>query len=335
MATKFASVQYRYVKLDGLWEDFDLKAMIVDVLRRAAPTGSGAIGDYAKLRKKDLDQDGSYVVLNKLSKAEAWDQPVLFGQLIHVKSGAQLPGINGSLDDDVAEFELQTLSFEQLTQIVEGVLYFAVVKNHVGMIEGQRTRGRTLERYLTRLLQDAGELEAGKTLVLNARLEGTVRDVRRIDMSTARALAKPADDQQPSSEAVVAKDAAREEGEGATVLEVLRILGWKEDQIEGLLQQVPDGGWVEGLFTVLFKRKNRRSTTISREKLEEALRNLDSSSVGLLGEGGRERGGLIKLSERCSVACEGDLLDPEDAMNKIVASLKKWASEGRIDISFG
>lgn len=328
MPARPSTIQYRYVKLDGLWPAFDLKAMVVDILRRA-DAGTGApIGSMARLRKKDLDQDGSYVVLNKLSAPETWDGPTFCGQLIHVKSGASLPGLSGSLDDDTAEFVLQQLTFEQLTQIVEGVLYFAIVGNHVGLIEGQRARGRTLERYLTRFLQDAGELEAGQTVILNTSLQGQVTRVSQIELKPHRSKAPPLRD------AAAGTDAAAEEGEGATVLKVLEVLGWSPDQLQMLEARIPEGGWLEGIFRVRMKGAGRKKATVDRAVLEEALRNLDDKSVGLLGDGGREKGGLIRLSDRRQVVCDGDLLDPTDAMAQIVEALRRWSEDGKINCNF-
>lgn len=327
MASKSASIQYRYVNLDALWDGFHLKDMVVDILRRAPPDGTAPLAGMARLRKKDLDQDGSFVVLNKLSVPATWDGPVFCGQLLHVKNGAQLPGINGTLDDDAPEFELQHLTFEQRTRIVEGVLYFAVTGNHVGIIEGQRTRGRTLERYLTMLLQDAGEMEPGQAIVLNARLLGAVSEVSEIEVQPRKSRA-------PAGDAVVAEDAAEEEGAGATVLEVLRLLGWPEEQILRLQEQIPEGGWLEGRFRAIMKKRSRGRASVSRESLEQALRNLDGRSVRLFGEGARESGGLIKLSDRCKVDAEGDLLEPSDAMAKIVAALRRWSEAGKIDCTF-
>lgn len=324
LTTKNFTVQYRYVKLDDLWDSFSLKSMVVDILRRSPRGGGEALSSMARLRKKDLDQDGSFVLLNKISEEASWDGDLFCGQLIHVKSGTELPGLNGNLDDDLREFELQNLTLEQRTQIVEGVLYFAVMGNHVGIIEGQRTRGRTLERYLTRLLQDADELEPGKTIIMNAKLEGNVSKVKEIDVSPRRNMG-------PSPEGEQSTDAAESEGEGKTVLDVLRLLGWDADQLEQLEKSIPTEGWLEGIFKVKFKKRRGRSASVDREVLEEALRNLDAHSVGLLGEGAKEKGGLIKLSEKCKIKTTGELLDPDDAMQQIVACLRGWSKAGKID----
>lgn len=328
---KLQTIQYRYVNLEKLWDRFHLKDMVVDVLRRTPASGGSAISSLARLRKKDLDQDGSFVVLNKLSLESTWDGPVFCGQLIHVKSGTDLPGISGSLDDDIPEFTLQSLSFEQQLQIVEGVLYFACVGNHVGVIEGARTRTRTLERYLTRLLQDAGELEAPRQVVLNAKLQGSISQVEALEIKPRKNMGPAGDDQKD----VVGSDLTEGSGEGGTVLEVLKVLGWGPEELDQLQHNIPQGGWIEGFFKVVLKKSRNRKASIDRNLLEEALRDLAPGTVGLLGKGEKEKGGLIKLSERATIDTVGELLDPEDAMEKIMSALKRWSESGKIDCSFG
>lgn len=328
MASKLVTVQYRYLKEDDLPDNFHLKDIVVDVLSRAKGGGSALCEDVSA-RKKDLDQDGSFVVLNKLSAKNTWNGPALCGQLIHVKAGINVPGILGSLDQAVPELELRSLFLEDKARIVEGVLYFAIIRNHVGLIEGQRTRARTLERYLTRLLQDAGEMEPGETIVLNARLEGRVERVKELSITPRRA-GPSADD-----ETIESSDAATATGRNATVLDVLKTLGWSAEAIESLESGLPEDGWLEGFFKVVFKRKGRRSAPVDRAMLETALRNLDPASIGMLGvEGDKQKGGLVKLSKRAEVALVGDLLDPENAMDVIVQTLKHWSTSGRIDCDF-
>jgi hypothetical protein len=325
MTSKSASIQYRYLNTEDLWDGIHLKDMIVDVLKRSGKRGAKLYEDVSE-RKIDLDQDGSYVVLNKLSDHATWGGPVFCGQLIHVKAGTQLPGILGDLDQSVPELVLQNLSIGEKRQLVEGVLYFAIAENHVGLIEGQRTRARTLERYLTSLLQQAEEFEAGQTVILNAKLEGSVEHVNQIAITPTRSSV--------SGDVISSVSAGEAESKGATVLDVLETLGWAQEDIAKLQSQVPDDGWIEGLFKVAFKKKRGRKASVDRAALETALRNLDPESVGLLGNGSREKSGTIKLSERKTIGTIGDLLDPEQAMNEIVGMLRHWASSGRIDYDF-
>lgn len=325
MNLKRTTIQYRYLNKENLWDGVNLKDVVVDILQRSSGSGPSKLYEDVSARKVDLDQDGSFVVLNKLSDPRSWSGPVFCGQLIHVKSGTELPGIIGGLDQAIPELELQSLSIGETRQLVEGVLYFAIVGNHIGVIEGQRTRARTLERYLTSLLQRAGEFEPGQHILLNARLEGGVKQVREVMITPARAGS--------GSEVISTTAAGEAESEGATVLDVLRLLGWDNEALDQLQQQVPDDGWIEGLFKVAFKKKGRK-TSIDRAVLETALRNLDPHSIGLLGEGAREKSGTIKLAEPRKIPMIGDLLDPEEAMKSIVEMLQKWSLSGRIDCDF-
>lgn len=325
-----STIQYRYVNLERLWGGFHLKEMVVDVLGRVPQGAEEPMAAMARLRRKDLDQDGSFVLLNKMSPAVSWRGPVFCGQLIHVRQGTRLPGIEGTLDDDVSEFELLNLTLEERARIVEGVLYFALAGNHVGLIEGQRSRARTLERYLSRLLQDAGELEPGQLVVLNARIEGSVQAASQIDIRPRRVKAAP----QASTDGPVARRVAEEEGTGATVIEILRILGLDDRAITTLENSIPPGGWLEGTFSVLMKAARGRRAKITREQLEEALRDIAPSALGLLGDGERARGGLVKLTQRRAIQVTGELLDPADAMAQILEALRDWARSGRIDCAF-
>src|SRR3546814_17543448 len=91
--------------------------------------------------------------------------------------------------------------------------------------------------------------------------------------------------------------------------------GWDAAAIESLRAEVPDDGWIEGFFRVLIKRRSRKKP-ISRATINEALRNIDPSDLGLRGNG-REKGGIVKLSTQRSVNTPGSLLDPGAAMEQI------------------
>ena len=333
--TKQVTAQYRYVDLESLWPDFELQAMVADVLRRRARSGSGKrMFEDVSSRKIDLDQDGSFVVLNKISDPDSWNGHFLCGQLIHVKAGVEVPGITESLDAEIPELVLQNLHLGDQAKIVEGILYFALSGNHLCVVEGQRTKTRTLERYLTRLLQDAGELEPGKLVTLNAKLQmrSGLQEIEEISI-TPRPFKKH---EEGEEEEVVARRAAEEELRGATVEEVLRVLGWSDEEIRDLEENVPPGGWMEGVFRLLFKRKGGRKAKVPRAQLERALRHLDPHSLGLLGDGGaRERGGLVKLSKKIRIRTIEELLDPEDTMQQLMDTLRAWARQGKIDCNFG
>ncbi|AYM06231.1 hypothetical protein [Agrobacterium tumefaciens] len=325
-----ATIQYRQLKTEGLWEGVELKPMLVDVLRRRG------WDQNAKHRILDLDQDQSSVILNKVSAPDSWDGPVFAGQLIHLQQGADVHAVIQSLEEDTSEFVVQSLNVGDRARVLKGALYFAVVGNHVGLIEGAQVRGRTLERYLTALLQRADELEVGQAVILNSKfLSG---DGKALDESTeVTVAAKPnyGSSAKPGQEmaGILEREAGQARDRGATVFDVLKTLGWSAEAVDSLKSEVPDDGWIEGFFRVFIKQK-RHKKAISRATINEALRNIDASDLGLRGNGS-EKNGIVKLSVQRTVSTiNQSLLDPEDAIEQIVNALKDWANAGKIDCDF-
>jgi hypothetical protein len=332
VARKF-TIQYRQLKTEGLWDGVDLKAMLVDVLRRQR--NGQVVAENAKLRIIDIDQDQSLVILNKLSDPATWNGPVFAGQLIHLQEGSEVQAVMQSLEEDTTEFVLRNLNVGAQTRVLKGALYFAVVGNHVGLIEGQQVRGRTLERYLTSLLQGAEELEPGQAIILNGSfMTGDGKELSESSELILSATPNRGPNVSGTDRAtqIIEREAARAREEGATVFDVLRTLRWTPEAIESLRSEVPDDGWIEGFFRVLIKQRNKRKP-ISRATINEALRNIDPADIGMRGDG-REKGGIVKLSTQRSVETIGSLLDPADAMEQIVNALREWSAAGKIDCNF-
>jgi hypothetical protein len=331
VAKKF-TIQYRQLKTDGLHDGVDLQAVLIDVLRRRH------WDDNAKLRIIDIDQDQSFVILNKISDPATWDGPVFAGQLIHLQEGSDVQAVMQSLEEDTAEFVLQNLNVGDAARVLKGTLYFAIAGNHVGLIEGQQVRGRTLERYLTALLQRAEEFEPGQAVILNGKfIAGDGKELSESSEITVSAVPnagtegiRPGAAQRAVD--IVENEVARAREEGATVFDVLATLGWDAAAIESLRAEVPDDGWIEGFFRVLIKQRSRKKP-ISRATINEALRNIDPADLGLRGDGS-EKGGIVKLSTQRSINTHGSLLDPADAMEQIVNALREWAAAGKIDCNF-
>lgn len=329
-----AAIQYRQLKTFGLPDGAVLTDMLVNGLSRKGWMSS------AKTRIIDLDQDESFVILNKISDTSVL-RGVFAGQLIQLQSGTDVHAIAQSLEEDAAEYVLQSLNLGERTRVLKGALYFAVAGNHVGVIEGQQVRGRTLERYLTALLQRADEICPGQSIILNSKfLSGDGKELSESqeltitagpNKSSGEPLSRRNTDEMPRITETEA--ATSREHEQATVFEILRMLGWDERALDSLGAEIPDDGWVEGFFKVLIKQRRKRKP-ISRTTINEALRNIDPADLGLKGDGS-ERGGVVKLSVQRDVQLTGSLIDPGDAIEQIVIALRDWASAGKIDWNFG
>ena len=327
MATKNTTVQYRQLKPSSLGDGANLKDMLVDILRRRGWSTN------AKHRILDLDQDESFVILNKVSEPSTWASPVFSGQLIQLQEGSDVHAITQSLEEDTSEFVLQSLSVGEETRVLKGALYFAVVGNHVGLIEGQQVRGRTLERYLTALFQKAGELEVGQAVTLNGKfLTGDGKELDESSEITVAAKPNKGSDAKRFSEGMTEREAGSARDSGSTVYDVLALLGWGPDAIARLEAEVPNDGLIEGFFRIFIKEKRKRKP-ISRATVNEALRNVDPADLSLKGDGS-EKDGMVKLSVQKAVQMHRSLLDPASAMNEIVSALREWAAAGKIDCTF-
>lgn len=332
MPTKNCTVQYRYLNEEGLPQNSVLQEMLVRAMRTARE--AGRIGDNARYRIIDLDQDGTYTILNKISDPESWDGAFFGGQLIHLTEGADVAAVLRSLDEDTEEFLLEQVNIGEQARVVDGVLYFACTENHVGLIENQTLKSRTLERYLTSLMQTTAQMQPGQAIVLNADFRAEAGQA--LPASTEITVAAERNRGPITEEAarILEEEAARAQREGATVFDVLRTLGWDENAINALRAEVPDDGWIEGFFRVMIKRRGRR-TSISRATINEALRNVDAGDLGLRGPNGVEKGGIRKLSTTRRVEAIGSLIDPECAIEEIMRALREWAEAGEIDCDFG
>lgn len=325
------TVQYRHLKTEDLQDDLVLKNSIIEFLR--TDNGEGLIGESARRRIDDLDQDGSVVILNKITDPGQWDGAIFGGQLLQLQHDANVPAIMQSLEEDADEFLLEQVNLGEDGRAIKGVLYFVIVGNHVGLMEDQGVKGRTLERYLTSTLQSIDVVEAGQAVILNG--EFLAEDGKQLDSATEITVSAEPSAHVPPDEIdqLIGREVDRQRREGATVFDVLRTLGWTEDSIQRLDEEVPADGWLEGFFSVMIKRK-RRKQPISRATINEALRNIDPSDIGMDGEG-KEKGGIVKLSIKKRVNMIGALKDPEDAILKIAEALREWSEAGKIDCDFG
>lgn len=327
MATKSCTIQYRYLKEAPYNAGRTLQQVLVSAL--GVPTADGkSRATTAKSRIIDLDQDGAVVILNKLSAPTTWSGPFIGGQLIQLQEGTDVQAIRQSLEEDAEEYLLERLELDQ-SRVVRGVLYFVVNGSHVGIVEGHQLRTKMLERYFTRLFQDTGILDAGQIVILPNKLSvSDGKGLTSFNQLTISAKHNEAGQEEKLTETERARTSER----GKTVFDVLEALGWTPEAILRLQAEIPADGWIEGFFRVAIKSK-RKVVRVPRQALEEALRHVDPNDLGLSGDG-KEKGGISSLSVAKQITIHGQLLDPQDAFDKIIDAMKAWADEGKIDCRF-
>lgn len=331
---KQVTVQYRQLKREEFPIEDSLKAILIDSMR--SQHGGRLTGEYVGNRRFDLDQDGRLTLLNRITEQAHWDQPFFAGQLTYFERGANVPAILGNPDDDVNELDLGQFALGENASMIHGILYFVVVEDHVGLIESSGLRSARLERFLTQLLTQGNQLNAGDTVTLNtkftARAGRQVTEAKEVQVAARRAQrgnAAPGE----IAPRLVEQDVETARREGQSVVQVLEVLGWTPDDIERLMAEVPPGGWLEGFFRFFIKSRTARKRPMNRGTLNEALRNTDPEQVTILGKGMREKDGFTQFTATRSVETVSSLLNPTSAVQQIEAALRDWAASGQIDLA--
>lgn len=320
------TVQYRY--LDRPRANFEPDTTLEGELRKALSGKRDGIvvGKEARARIADLEQEGQLTVWNGLKGFSG--KGILQGELLLYKQGFNQTAIEERLDKQDARFRLVTFKTDGKSKPVEGALYFAVVGDHVGIIQSNAVKGRWLERYLTWLLKDISGVMAGESVV-NLSSKTTLGEGEVARLGEAQSLRVHAQ----ASKREYTNRGLREKakGAGATVLEVLELLGLGKETIESIRRDIPKDGKLEGDFLVYIKEKNLRKP-ISVGTLDHAFRNADPSDIAVEQKGSKIKNNMRHLSEPVRLSQTPHGLDPEEAMEEIVNVLYKWAERALIEI---
>lgn len=331
MAKVGRSVQYRYLNRDHARAG----SRKLDELLRAAlgeKRDGDVIGDKARARIADLNQSGQLTLWNGLQGFSAGGP--LAGELVLYKQGFDVPAIEENFDVEENRFQLVRFQTDGKSKPVEGTLYFAIIGDHVGIIQSNAVTGRWLERYFTWLLKDiTSQLEGESVVALDAQVSLGDGDLSK--MGPAKALSLHATSEERSRDAEAAEPSrefkTKRKGKGATVLEILQLMGLGEDVIESIRHDVPPGGSLEGDFLVYIKNGKRREQ-ISVGTLNHAFRNFDPEDLEIKRRGSSTKNNLQTLSEPVRVMETPIGLDPNDAIGQIIDVLYRWNKQGIINL---
>lgn len=283
-----------------------------------------SIGKTARARIADLEQTGQITLWNGL-RGLGKDE-VLSGELLLYKQGFDVTAVEERLDQDDERFKLVTFKTDGKSKPVEGALYFAIIGDHLGLIQSNAVTGRWLERYLTWLLKDiTGAIDAESVINLDSKTSFDKEDLAKF--GPAKSLVLHAAGNTRDKPLRELRERAR--GKGGTVFEVLELLGVGEDTIESIRQDIPEGGKLEGDFLVYIKDHGRKKP-ISVGTLNHAFRNSQPGDIDVERRGSKVRDNLSTLSEPVRVQETALGLNPDEAMEEIVSVLYKWAERSII-----
>ena len=331
MPTSTRRIQYRRLNRS----DFSFSGSLQSAVEAALDVDGQTtkIGVAVRERRVDLDQDGKSTILNGYQSAPlAKGSDIFAGQIILYRPGIDIPAIEEDLVNLKSTFQVMRYQADENRKPIEGILHFVAYQDHVGLIESSAVRSRWLERYLTWLLQGAsGVLAQNSFVTLDASFSS---DSGVTPPRSAKALSLPTKPVRLMGRGNKAVKSTVDRGSraGASVVKILELLGWRKDEVQSLLDTLPEGTDLYGELKV-YAKDGRKAVPFQTSALETALRNAPDGDINMLTETGNLRGKSYKLSERKVVSTIGDnLLDPDDATDKIWAQLLEWGSTGRIDL---
>ena len=320
MATARKTVQYRC-------SDTPDGGVLMDNIRDALQQrrDGNLVGENVRARVADLAQSGQMTVLNQISGVD-YNDKAFSGQLILYRLGMDVPTLQDQQGEQTNQFNVAA-HYTQGEKPIEGVLYFTVIGNHVGLIGSRAVRSRWLERYLTWLLKDKGNVIKGEDVIsLNAsfELEGAEYQLAEPKEMMIHISSEPKRD-------AVRQFINQAEGKGGQVFKALKALGFDDYGISEIANRIPEGGTLEGDLKVYIK-KGRLKEPMSIATIDHALRNIDSEDLAVSSGGEKLIKGLIKLSATVDVECRESWLDPDDAVVQIKRQMHTWSQNGKIDL---
>jgi len=325
------SVQYRYLDRDRAQiGEKKLDQVLLEALKETRD--SDVIGKKVRARIADLNQSGQLTVWNGLQGFETGT--VIAGELVLYRQGFDIPAIEERLDGEGNRFDLVRFQTDGKSKPIEGAAYFAVIGDHVGIIQSNAVTGRWLERYFTWLLKDATSIIDGESVIaLSARIGFDPKDMARA--GPAKALTLHANPDIPSETTDTLSSSrtfrAKRKGKGATVVEILKLMGLDGDAIESIKADIPTGGSLEGDFLVFIKQGNNRKQ-ISVGTMDYAFRNAEPGDIDIERKGSSVRNNLQTFSEPVRVQETPIGLDPNDAIERIIGVLHMWNKNGIVNL---
>ncbi|GGX52079.1 hypothetical protein [Undibacterium squillarum] len=249
---------------------------------------------------------------------------ILFGILASYERGTHQLTI---AEDDEAEM----LSVEQVSppessdnkkrEFLEGVCYFAILKNHVAIVQSTSLRSKHLERHLNWLLLKGNVITQENRISLSDFVVKATREklekfhVKEFEIGSPLIEMDPLD--AISEQISPTKSLAEFAGRGVKALQQF----FFENQLNAL--KLSDA--IDGNINVAVKVSYRRTTTSSGhallDTLANAARHLDEDEVKLkLTDGSTVKGSELKLSKNLRVESFNGVPNPDS----IFPNMSEW-----------
>lgn len=284
-----------------------------------ALASTGTVSDIQNDAQKRILKDDIFgdIVLNFIDSKGGY----FFGELVRFEPGADLPLIN--VNGNSKSYNLTQSKAPDGHEPIRGILYFLIVKNHAVFFENNLSSAR-LEAYLTWLLKEKCQVVHKETqIILDA-------NIQIHDSKTALAKIDTVSLTPPTINSKIDRYENRqlhEEVSPINARSVLKAANMTDDDIDNLMS---DSTNLEVKIQIKFKTKSRKKQ-ITAESASHIFRNISDDEIVLLGPNGKQKGRVVKLSEKASVRTQGSLLNRSHSAEVLHNTFNILRTNGSID----
>jgi len=286
--TKLCKIHYRQAVVLPSGTGATLEALVRSAL--AVEVDGSKLRDLASLRRRHEDDgalDTQATVLVFIQDVNPGTRgSYLFSALVGFRPGAE----QGLLDaGDGPDLDIQSFVPPDGQHFIDFMVFSLIKDNHVLILQGANSRRRSLEEYLSWLLQSRAEvLPLDRSLILRTKIvmPGAAKAQRRITKIRIGGHGSPAD-----SPLTLAGDLPKEK-RGRKGFRLGRIRSVLSDVFgttttDQLLASLGEDAEVSLQVTLGFPSKaDADQPGIPITEIEDAIRNLDEGEVALIGEDG-------------------------------------------------
>ena len=330
--TRYSTVHYRKLVPTGI------SATLATVVAQALNAREGGVryGEDWKLRVESVQADPPQ---SRFINNVHTDEVTAFGTLClytQHQMQAMIATNSGSPSADVAISDAPAPAGRDY---LHGIAYWLIVGDHCYIVQHPRVTSKSLEAYLTWLLQQSAMLQNSQAVILRSEFDvaaigGDPDDVTSIEVGGL--VPETISDDTPEI-------TDREVEERRSLSEIKPPLAKARQVLEGLLGElsatkiigdVPDGAALDVTVNIGYRSKRRKIDRTVLRDIGTQLRNLGDGDVKIRGRNGTTHGSDARLHMKMPfqlVRSNGSLLDLESARVQLRRVHDRFLEDGKID----
>lgn len=314
------SIQYKRAQFKDTGTD--LQSYIENALKSAQkPTN----------REEHLDDKG---VVRRVINSSRTQNSMVFGQMIRYEQGKDQTVV--VMDEDSDEYPVEQIPLNQgndgkRREVVESVLYFGVLENHVVLVQSHALKARDFERHLEWLLKQCTSVfPSDNALYLSDQPSDEAR--KKIEKLPVKKVSLGAElDAEPVSEKEVESSKSvkfRPYGKGFDILQAALGEDWRNNL---KLEDSLDEANLKVSLEVTYFRKTTEKAHAVLDNIATAMRHSEPDDVKVELQGGTVlKGSELKMTGYIHVDTHNGVADSSDLYAEMNEWLKARIQDGTV-----